>query len=173
MGGGDKDAIYDATTSAIKLLADEPTELSSALVLRALTRDDQPSRLEDLDAAVKADSKNKEALQLRAQLRLQTGDVSGAVKDLESVLELDPTNLVVADAAIKQLIELDRVKDAISLITKTLSAQPSEGMYRLRAVLYQADDEPEKAMADLDKAIAMAPKGPSDIAAACDGFSRS
>jgi tetratricopeptide (TPR) repeat protein len=163
MGGGDKDAIYEATTSAIKLLADEPTEQSSAYVLRALTRDDQPSRLADLDAAVKADPKNKEALQLRAQLRLQTGDVSGAVDDLDSVLELDPTNLVVADAAIKKLIELDRVKDAISLITRTLAAQPSEGMYRLRAVLYQADDEPEKAMADLDKAIAMAPKDPRTL----------
>ena len=163
MGGGDKDAIHDATTSAIKLLADDPTELSAALFLRALTREDQPSRLEDLDAAIKADPKNKEALQLRAQLRMKTGDVSGAVEDLDEVLELDPTNLVVADAAIKQLIELDRVKDAISLITRTLSAQPSEGMYRLRAVLYQADGEPEKAMADLDKAIAMAPKDPRTL----------
>ncbi|KAA1262473.1 tetratricopeptide repeat protein [Rubripirellula obstinata] len=163
MGGGDKDAIYQATTNAIKLLADEPTELSSALVLRALTRDDQPSRLEDLDAAIKADSKNKEALQLRAQLRLQTGDISGAVEDLDSVLELDPTNLVVAQAAINKLIELERVKDAITLITRTLSAQPSEGMYRLRAVLYQADGEAEKAMSDLDKAIAMAPKDPRTL----------
>jgi tetratricopeptide (TPR) repeat protein len=163
MGGGDKDAIYQATTNAIDLLSDEPAELSSALVLRALTRDDQPSRLKDLDAAIKADAKNKEALQLRAQLRLQTGDVSGAVEDLDTVLELDPTNLAVADAAIKKLIELDRVKDAITLITRTLSAQPSEGMYRLRAVLYQADGQADKAMSDLDKSIAMAPKDPRTL----------
>lgn len=162
-GGGDKDSIFDATTKAIELLDDQPVDQSAAYVLRALTRDDQPSRMEDLNAAIKADATNKEALQLRAQLKLQTGDVAGAVEDLEAVLAIDPTNLQVADAAIKTLIKLERTDDAISLIGRSIEAQPNEGMYRLRAVLHQANGDTEKATADLDKAIAMSPSDPRTL----------
>ena len=116
-----------------------------------------------MDAAVAADSTNKEALQLRAQLKLQTDDVAGAVEDLEAVLEIDPTNLQVADAAIKTLIKLERTDDAINLIGRSIEAQPNEGMYRLRAVLHQANGDTEKATADLDKAIAMSPRDPRTL----------
>lgn len=162
-GGGDKDSIFQATTKAIELLDDQPVDQSAAYVLRALTRDDQPSRMEDLNAAIKIDATNKEALQLRAQLKLQTGNVAGAVEDLEAVLAIDPTNLQVADAAIKTLIKLERTDDAISLIGRSIEAQPNEGMYRLRAVLHQANGDTEKATADLDKAIAMSPSDPRTL----------
>ena len=38
--GGDREAVKQATTQAIELLADDPAEQSSALVLRALTQED-------------------------------------------------------------------------------------------------------------------------------------
>ena len=163
MGEGDKDAIFEATSKAIDLLADSPDEQSSTYVLRALTQAGQQAKLGDLDAALNANPKNKEALQLRAGMRLQTGDIEGAVEDLETVLVDDPTNEMVAGTAIEKLIELDRVKDAIGLISKTLAAQPSEGMYRMRAILHQADGNLDEAVADLDKAIAMAPKDPRTL----------
>ena len=68
-------------------------------------------------------------------MRLQQNDVEGAVKDLEVVLLKDPTNQIIAGAAIQKLAEMDKVREAEELITKILAAKPSEGMYRMRAIL--------------------------------------
>ncbi len=163
MQGGNRDAILDATTKAIGLLGDNPRELSAAYVLRALTQTDTDKKLEDLDAAVKADGDNLEAMQARAAMRLQSGDVDGAVKDLESLLTKDPTNQAVAQAAVQQLVEMNRTDDALELITKTLKAKPSEGLYRMRAILYRMADKEDEALADLNKALAMQPKDPVSL----------
>ncbi|MEL6109502.1 MAG: hypothetical protein AAFU85_26125, partial [Planctomycetota bacterium] len=96
--GGDKESITDATSKAIEILDDDPVERSAALVLRALTYGvgDEDKRMADLDAAVKDDPKNLEALRARAALRLQNEDVTGAISDMELVLAEDPTNQQVA-----------------------------------------------------------------------------
>jgi tetratricopeptide (TPR) repeat protein len=158
--GGDKGAITEATTRAIELLEDDPTEQSAAYVLRALTQDDNEKKIADLDAAIDADSKNLEAFQARAALRLQLDDVEGAIADLEIVLLKDPTNQVFAGVAVQKLVDLNRVDDAVRLITKMLAAKPSEGMYRMRAILYRSEQKFDEAMSDLNKAIAMQPKDP-------------
>jgi tetratricopeptide (TPR) repeat protein len=156
--GGDKGAITEATSHAIELLEDDPVDQSAAYVLRALTQDDNEKKLADLNSAVKADPNNLEAFQARAALRLQQNDVEGAIADLELVLLKDPTNEAVAEAVVTKLRELDRVEDALGLITKSLTAKPSEGLYRMRADLYRSQEKYEQALSDLNKAIAMQPK---------------
>ncbi len=157
---GDQGAIVEATTKAIELLEDEPEERSKVLVLRALAQETNPEKLEDLDAAITADPNNAEALQARAAVRMQLGNVEGAVEDLQSVLTRDPSNQAIAQAAVQQLVELDRTDDALSLLGETIEAQPSEALYRLRAILYRMDGKEEEALADLNKALAMQPKDP-------------
>lgn len=156
--GGDKQAIVEATTNAIKLLKDDPIEMSAALVLRAMTQDDTDKKLADLDAAIEADPNNMAAYQERAAMRLQQDDVEGAIEDLQIVLLKEPTNAEVAATVVQKLAELDRVDDAIELITKTLSSQPSEGLYRLRADLYRMEEKYDEALSDLNKAYAMQPE---------------
>jgi tetratricopeptide (TPR) repeat protein len=156
--GGDKGAITEATSRAIELLEDDPVDQSAAYVLRALTQDDNEKKMADLNSAIKADPNNLEAFQARAALRLQQNDVEGAIADLELVLLKDPTNEAVATAVVIKLSELDRVEDALKLITKSLTAQPNEGLYRLRAALYRSEKKYEQALSDLNKAIAMQPK---------------
>ncbi|MCP4890526.1 MAG: tetratricopeptide repeat protein [Planctomycetaceae bacterium] len=158
--GGDRTAITEATTSAIDLLEDDPAEQSAAYVLRALTQEDDDKKLADLDEAARLDPENVEAMQARSFLRLQQNDVEGAIADMEVVLLKDPTNPNFAGPAIQKLIELDRVADAIDLTTKMLAAAPSEGMYRMRAILHRSEQKLEEAMSDLNKAYAMAPKDP-------------
>lgn len=157
---GDKGKIVEAATKAIELLGDDPSERSKVLVLRALARDSGPEKLKDLDAAVEADKENVEALQARAALRLQAGEVDGAIEDLQSVLTRDPSNQAIAQAAVQQLVELNRSEDALALLSKTIEAKPSEALYRLRAILYRMDGKEEEALADLNKALAMQPKDP-------------
>ncbi|QDV82408.1 tetratricopeptide repeat protein [Planctomycetes bacterium TBK1r] len=163
--GGDKDAITAATSSAIDLLADNPVERSAAYLLRALTwgPGNEDKRLADLDAAIKDDPKNREALQARAAVRLQNQDVAGAIEDMERVLAEDPTNLQVAQTVVQKLADLDRVDDALELLSKALEAKPSEGLYRMRAILYRMQLKEEEALADLNKALAMQPQDPISL----------
>ncbi len=161
--GGDKQAITEATTQAIELLKDDPVEQSAAYVLRALTQDDDEKRLADLNAAIEADPTNLKAFQDRAGMRLKSGDVEGAIADLETVLLKDPTNQEFAGAAVQELVNLNRVDEAVDLITKMLATTPSEGMYRMRAILYRSQQKFDEAMSDLNKAIAMQPKDPMTL----------
>ena len=158
--GGNRAAVRQATTQAIELLKDNPAEQSAALVLRALTQEDDQAKMTDLNLAIETDPKNTEAYQARAALRLNKNDVEGAVKDLEVVLLEDPTNQIVAGAAIQKLAEMDRIEDAEKLITKMLEKTPSEAMYRMRAILYTQMGQEDKALSDLNKAIALQPNDP-------------
>ena len=161
--GGSLDSIVDATTKAIELLEDDDRERSAALVLRANARRNDQEKLVDLDEAIKADPENKNAIRLRAGLRLKVGDVEGAITDLEGILLDDPTNAAVVGAVVTQLLELDRLTEARELLTKMLEAKPSEGLYRMRASLYRAEENYDAAKSDLDKAIAMSPKDPTSL----------
>lgn len=157
---GDVKAIEKSTTAAIKLYDDDPIQQSKAYLLRAVTQDDTEKKLADLNAAIEANPKNADAWRERAGARLQEGNVDGAVADLQEVLELDPTNVQIAQATVQQLVELDRANDAVELLSKTIQASPSEGLYRLRAILYRMLEKEDEAFADLNKALAMQPKDP-------------
>ncbi len=164
--GGDRDAVTEAATKAIELLADNPTEQSNAYLLRASTYgDDQDDeRMADLDAAIKANEDNTDALQMRAALRLSLQEIDGAIEDLEKILSIDPTNQKVAEAAVQQLVENNRVEDALGLITKTLEAKPHEGLLRMRGILYRMVPGKEaEALADFNKALAMQPRDPMSL----------
>lgn len=164
LAGGDKQAIADACTSAIELLKDDPAEQSEAYVLRALTHDDDESKLADLNLAVELNSGNLRALQERAGLRLKMNEVEGAIEDLEKVLLQSTDNQEAMAAGVVQvLLNLDRIDEAVELITKMLAGKPSEDMYRMRAILYRSQKKLDEAMSDANKAIAMQPGNPDTL----------
>lgn len=157
---GDSEVIKKSTTAAIELYADNPIEQSKAYLLRAVTQTDVDAKMADLNAAIQADPANTSALRERAGAQLQAGKVDGAVDDLQRVLEIDPTNQEIAQATVQQLVDLDRADDAVALLSKTIAASPSEGLYRLRAILYRMLEKEDEALTDLNKALAMQPKDP-------------
>jgi tetratricopeptide (TPR) repeat protein len=161
--GGDPVAVVEATTKAIELLEDDPVKQSLAYLQRALAQTDEDARMADLDAAAEKNPDNLLVYQARAGLRMKNGDVEGAVADLEHILSQDPTNSQVAQEAVQQLVDLGRVEDALRLLTKSLEAKPSEGLYRLRAILYRMEGKETEALADLNKALALQPKDPVSL----------
>ena len=163
--GGDKEAIAEATSKAIELLADNPVQRSGAYFLRALTwgPGEESKKESDLDAAIKDDPKNLKALASRAEMRLQSQDVAGAVEDMESILEEDPTNSTVAQTVVQTLADLNRIDDALKVLSKALESKPSEGLYRLRAIVYRMQLKEDLALADLNKALAMQPRDPISL----------
>ena len=48
-------------------------------------------------------------------------------------------------------------------LIKMLAATPSEGMYRMRAILYRSQEKFDEAISDLNKAVAMQPKDPMTL----------
>jgi len=160
---GDSQAVRNAATKAIELLADNPVEQSDAYLLRALRQDDDKAKMADLDAAIKADSASTDAIQARALMRLEAKDVNGAVEDLQALLKQDPSNQAVAQAAVEQLIRIDRIDDAVKLLTEALAANPNEGLYRLRGIIYRTQGKEDEALEDFGKAIAMQPKDPISL----------
>jgi len=160
---GDAEEVRKAATKAIELLADDPAEQSTAYVLRALRQESDEAKMADLEAAVKADPSSIDALQARASMRMIAGDVNGAIEDLQLLLKQDPTNQAVAQAAVEQLVRIDRVDDALKLLSDALQANPNEGLYRLRGIIYRTEGKDTEAMEDFNKALAMQPKDPLSL----------
>ncbi|TWT84800.1 photosystem I assembly protein Ycf3 [Planctomycetes bacterium CA13] len=160
---GDRDQVSESTTKAIELLDDDPKQQSQAYLLRAVTQESDDDKLEDLSSAIEVDPTNVEALQARAALRMTKDDVDGAIADLEQILIEQPGNQQLASAAVQALVDRERLDDALALVTKSLEAKPSEGMYRIRAILYRMKGREDEALSDLNKALAMQPKDPISL----------
>jgi tetratricopeptide (TPR) repeat protein len=69
----------------------------------------------------------------------------------------------VAQVAVEQLVKMGRTADALGLLNEALQASPSEGLYRLRGIIYRAEGKEEEALADFSKALAMQPKDPISL----------
>lgn len=160
---GDSQEVVKAATKAIELLKDNPVEQSDAYLLRALRQPEDKDKIADLDSAIKADPASSDALQARALLRLESQDVNGAVEDLQALLKLDPTNQAIAQAAVEQLVKMNRVDDAVKLLSDTLATNPNEGLYRLRGIIYRTQGKEDEALEDFGKALAMQPKDPISL----------
>ena len=161
--GADPKAVLEATTQVIELLDDDPSQKSEALWMRSRVQTETEAKLADLNAALEADPANLRAMQERAGIRLENGEVESALKDLEIVLLEDPTNQQIAGAVVEELVNLNRLDQAIELISKLLDKSPSEGLYRMRAILHRSKSNLPEAMADLDQAISMAPRDPMTL----------
>ncbi len=146
-----------AIDRALELSADD-RQRSEALLYRARLRDKAEDRLADLDAAIKADPTHTKAWQLRAAVHREGGRIEEAVHDLEKLLENDRDNVPVLQALAEALANLKRYELAHEHVEKAIELAPNEPTnYILRAGIYQEQQELEKAIADLDKALELEP----------------
>jgi len=103
---GDEKVAKENIDEAIKLLKDHPAELAKAYILRGRMVDDLDAKLENFDAAVKADPNNVLALQARAIVYIQKGENEKSLADLTKLLEADGDNLEALVAVTAVLMEL-------------------------------------------------------------------
>lgn len=151
--GGDRKHAMASVTLAIKALDDDGYSQSKAYLLRAMMQDDADKRYADIDSAVKADPKNVEAYEARAMLHVRDRNLDKAVDDLMQILEIEPTNIAVIQAAVKTLAELDRSDDAIKILDEGLRSNPDASLYRLRAAVLRSQDKLDAALDDLNKSL--------------------
>ena len=158
---GDAKVAKESLDEAIKLLNDNPTDLSKAYVLRGKMVEGVDAKLENFEAAVKADPKNVEALQGRAILYSEKGDDDKAIASLTSLLENDAQNLLALEAISEILTKLKKYDKALEYADKAISINPKlpEG-YLLRARLHALKEDDKKALEDLDKVQELSPRNP-------------
>ncbi|MGI8978307.1 MAG: tetratricopeptide repeat protein [Pirellulaceae bacterium] len=157
--GGDAKAAKESVDEAIKLLKANPPELAKAYILRGKMAEGLDAKLENFDAAVKADPKNVQALQGRAILYSEKGEDDKAVADLSLLLEADADNELALEAISQVLNKLKKYDEALKHIEKLVSLNPKHPKgYLLRAGLHAMKDDEQKALDDLNKALDLDPR---------------
>lgn len=155
---GDMEEARRSAGRAVELLAKDPKAQSNAYLVRALCQAEEEARKADFDLAVQTDPTSSDARQARALYRLRTEDVAGAVEDFTVVFKQDPTNQAVAQVIVEQLVSLGRTEDALELLGQAIEASPSEGLHRLRGLIYRAEGKEDEALAEFGKALKLQPK---------------
>lgn len=157
--GGDTKVAKESVEEAIKLLKENPGELAKAYILRGKIVEGLDAKLENFEAAVKADPDNVQAVQGRAILFLEKGENEKAMADLSALLKKDDKNLVVLEAISEVLAKLKKYDEALSYVEKVITLDPAlPAGYILRARLHALKDDDKKALADLDKALELDPR---------------
>ena len=158
--GGDAEAARKSASKAIELLAGDPSARSEALLMRAMTQPDDDSKLTDLSAAIQSDEDNLEAYRARAAVRMKKGQTEAAINDLRAVLEAKPEDKMTAALIVENLMDLDKSDEALELLGDVIRTNPSEEMFKMRALVHQQLGNNAEAAADLNEALKLRPKDP-------------
>ncbi len=158
--GGDrakmaKDA--DLAIEAFKAKKDQK-ELAKTYLLRAQLREDATERMADIEAAIAADPTSVEALQLRAAVHIEQGEIEKAIKDFEDLLKQSPDNVAIHQALATTYASTKKYDEAIEHLGKAIELAPENALnYAMRAEVYEAQEKYDEALADLTHALKMQP----------------
>ncbi|MEX0819723.1 MAG: tetratricopeptide repeat protein, partial [Pirellulaceae bacterium] len=166
--GGNREEGLKSLDSAIESYQkkEEQQELAKTYLLRAQLRDDADQRLADIDAAMKADPMSVEALQLRAAVHIEQGELDKAITDFEELLEKDPENVAIQQALATTYASIKNYDKAIEHLGKAIELAPENALnYAMRAEVYEAQEKYDEALADLTKALKIQPNNPAALLA--------
>ena len=163
--GGNRAEARAAIEKAIEQITDDKTKLSEAIVVRATLAEDQDAVLNDLTQAIKIDDENITAISERGRLFMRMAQnekdeeeknkkFKMAKEDFKVWLSLDDENAPRHIAVAEAFRVLNRLEEATEIAE--LAAEKIDDDTRVFTVLgqiYLDDDEEEKAIKALEKAI--------------------
>lgn len=158
--GGDRDKAMKSIESAVKSYQedDNAAELAKTFLLRAQLRKTPEERLADIDEAIKANPTSVEALQMRAAVHVDQGELDKAVTDFEELLKQNPDNVAVHQALATTLASTKEYDRAIEYLGKAIELAPENALsFAMRAEVYEAQEKYDEALADLTKALEVQP----------------
>jgi tetratricopeptide (TPR) repeat protein len=156
---GDEKIAKQSIDQAIKLLADKPKQQAAAYVLRGKIVEGLDAKLEDFDAAAKADPDNLEALQGRAIVYLQKDETEKAMADFTTIIDKDPTNSQMVELVVSVLATKKKFDEGLKYADKLIERKPDEGVgYRLKGSMLFAKDEDKAALEQINKALEKDPQ---------------
>lgn len=159
--GGDPKLARQAIDQAIKLLKDQPPELSKAYLYKGRLLEEPDAKLENFDLAVKADPENLDALRARGATYLERGEDEKGLADLTKVIEKDGSSVETITAIVELLGQKEKFDDALKYADKVVELKPDSAIgYRLKGNLYFYKDDDKTALEHLNKAL---DKEPDDL----------
>ena len=145
---------------AIELSADDRTQLSNALVIRARLKKDKDEKLADLNQAIKHNADNVQAHELRAWTLLSDKKVSEAIEDFNYWFEAKPENfearIVVAQSlrATGELFDDEVQQEVLDILDEAAEINPESGIPdEIKAQIFLQQEELDKAIEAATKSI--------------------
>ncbi len=156
--GGDRQKARKALDEAVRLNEDIPKDLVAALMARASLMEDPKERLADYDRAIELDPENADALRIRGQTHLASGNADLALGDLDASLRLQPDNVTVQFVRGQALFALQKYDLALASLNKVIEKAPEATTALVsRARIHTIKSDHKAAIADLDKTLSLSP----------------
>jgi tetratricopeptide (TPR) repeat protein len=157
--GGDEKVARESIDEAIRLLKEKPQALSDAYLFRGRLVQEMEEKIENFEAAVKANPDSAKALQARAAIYLEKGDTEKAMSDLTKVIEKGGSNPGAIAAVVGLLAEKKKFDEAMTYADKLIELAPERSIgYRLKGSLFFFKDDDKSALEQLNKALEKDPE---------------
>ncbi|MDA1052827.1 MAG: tetratricopeptide repeat protein [Planctomycetota bacterium] len=166
--GGDRAISLKEAGIAIELYEKkkDQQELAKTYLFRAQVREDKDERMADIEAAIKADPASVEALQLRAAVHIEQGEVEKAIADFEELLKQNPENVAVLQALATTYASTKNYDKALEHLSKAIELAPENALnFAMRAEIYEVQEKYDEALADLTESLKVQPNNPAALLA--------
>lgn len=162
--GGNRERAEQAIAKSIELAAEDPTQLSQALTIRASLSDDEERQMNDLSQAIKIDPNNTDALALRSELFLRREEIDKALEDLEAFNRIAPERIDVGLRLVAILNATGRNEEALARLSQLIERNSeSTILYSTRARLHLELKNNEAALADAEKSLQLNKDNPDAL----------
>ncbi|MDO6445105.1 PEP-CTERM system TPR-repeat protein PrsT [Colwellia sp. 1_MG-2023] len=142
----DTDSVFKTLALVYSLLIDEKIEAAQM----------------QLEAIIKSEPKQADALKLQALIALKRGDQTLAADTYGAYLSYYPNDLEIAFINARLLVELNRTKEAEPIIDKLLAINEDNGLLnQLKGIARFNEKDNEKALFHTEKAITAMPSDPA------------
>jgi tetratricopeptide (TPR) repeat protein len=157
--GGDVKRAREAIDKALESGLAAPAVQIKALLVRAGLEEEMDKRLADINKALELDPDNVTALLMRAGVYREKGEQDKALADADRALQLGPEVPAAIRTRAMLLTEQRRFGEAVEELQKLQRLAPRDTLTLLQlAILFSADDKPEKAIAAYSAVLAEDPK---------------
>jgi tetratricopeptide (TPR) repeat protein len=127
------------------------------LAITYIARNDEPHAIQYLERAISSDPFDVSSHDLLARLAYNKGDWQRAFDEGALAVRILPSNQDLYDAPVRAAIPLKRLSDAESMLRTGIAQHETAHLHVLLAVIYSSSGRRPEALAELDKALTLAP----------------
>lgn len=165
LAGGDKENARLMIEKALEFVGDDPLQRSAALYVRASLASNNMDRLEDLNEAIKLDSKNLDALKIRASFYVERKDAERALADYQLWLAEQPEDYQARVMVVESLMKMGdgfnkKIQDeSVKLLDEAIELKPDFTVpYTFKAQLFLMAEKHQEVVEAATKALDLEPK---------------
>jgi tetratricopeptide (TPR) repeat protein len=154
LADGDTEKAKKAVGKAIKLLGEDPRQLSTAYFVQGIMSEDVSERETSFEKAIELNPQNIDAWRARAFLNVQREKIDKAIEDFTKILEIDPNDVVSHQAMAEIFGQQKKFDEALAHLDKVIAAGGQSPLtYVLKAQILNEKKEKRAAIDCLTDAL--------------------